>query len=72
MPKQASAKEYTGDPVHQQLVEEGLIAYDGQNWWLTEKGSKAADKELDRYRFKPGLRVLIGMRFAQEFGISLE
>jgi Mn-dependent DtxR family transcriptional regulator len=58
--------------VHQQLLEDGFIERDGRFWNLTEKGREAAEKELDRYRFKPGLRFLICMRNAELFGIKMK
>jgi hypothetical protein len=67
-----NGKQYSGDPVHQQLVADGLIVYDGFQWDLTEKGRRTAEKELDRYLFKPGLRVLICMRIAQDLGVTID
>lgn len=60
--------------VQNQLLEEGFIIYNNDNmcWHLTKKGIKAAQKEMERYMFKPGLKYMIGIYWAHQFGVSVE
>jgi len=57
--------------VREQLQRDGFIHYDGYEWNLTEKGKAAVNKELDRYAFKPGLQMMLGMHYAELLGVSL-
>lgn len=58
--------------VQNQLLDEGFITCDGSYWYLSKKGQRAALKEMERYQFKPGLKYMIGLLWAQHFGVKVE
>lgn len=47
------------DSCRRQLIEEGKMVLTDYGYQLTERGLKAARKELERYELRPALGVLV-------------